>query len=124
MFSKKIAPIKPDAILIDQFAEKSTYYRYLAKEASVVREDVFFATKAEGLHLSVAAASIIARFRFVEAFREMEKELGLAIPKGASSKVDQVAADVIDTKGEATLQHYTKWHFANTDKARNLSRRS
>nr|WP_281368047.1 ribonuclease HIII [Listeria rustica] len=121
---KKIEPIKPDAILIDQFAEKNTYYRYLAKEASIVREDVFFATKAEGLHLSVAAASIIARSRFVEAFREMERELGLQIPKGAGSKVDQVAADILDTKGAETLQRYTKWHFANTDKARKLSRRN
>ncbi|MBC8862740.1 ribonuclease HIII, partial [Escherichia coli] len=62
---KKLAPIKPEAILIDQFAEKNTYYRYLAKEPSIIREDVFFATKAEGLHLSVAAASIIARYNFV-----------------------------------------------------------
>lgn len=120
----KIQPIKPDAILIDQFAEKNTYYRYLAKEPSIVREDVFFATKAEGLHLSVAAASIIARSRFVEAFHEMERELGISIPKGASSKVDQIAANIIDTKGIATLQQYVKWHFANTDKAKRLSHTS
>ncbi|MBC1499889.1 ribonuclease HIII [Listeria weihenstephanensis] len=120
----KIEPIKPDAILIDQFAEKNTYYRYLAKEPTVVRENVFFATKAEGLHLAVAAASIIARSRFVEAFREMELELGLSIPKGAGARVDQVAADILDSKGEVTLQKYTKWHFANTTKAKNLSRRS
>ncbi|MBC8830918.1 ribonuclease HIII, partial [Escherichia coli] len=37
---KKLAPVKPEAILIDQFAEKNTYYRYLAKEPSIIREDV------------------------------------------------------------------------------------
>ncbi|EHT7836672.1 ribonuclease HIII [Listeria monocytogenes] len=114
---KKLAPNKPEAILIDQFAEKNTYYRYLAKEPSIIREDVFFATKAEGLHLSVAAASIIARYKFVQAFDAMSKEVGIPLPKGAGPHVDAVAAEIIERFGLETLAKYTKQHFANTEKA-------
>ncbi|WP_088815307.1 MULTISPECIES: ribonuclease HIII [Listeria] len=119
---RRMWPAQPEAILIDQFAEKNTYYRYLAKESDVVREHVYFATKAEGLHLSVAAASIIARYKFVEAFSEMEQELHMPLTKGAGAKVDQVAAQIIKTYGEATLEKYTKKHFANTEKAKRLAR--
>ncbi|STY35317.1 Ribonuclease HIII [Listeria fleischmannii subsp. coloradonensis] len=119
---RRMWPEEPDAILIDQFAEKNTYYRYLAKESDVVRDKVFFATKAEGLHLSVAAASIIARYKFVQAFFEMETELKMPLTKGAGPKVDQVAAQIIKKYGTATLEKYTKKHFANTEKANRLAR--
>ncbi|WP_270995028.1 ribonuclease HIII [Listeria seeligeri] len=120
---KKIAPTKPEAILIDQFAEKNTYYRYLAKEPTIIRENVFFATKAEGLHLSVAAASIIARYKFVQAFEEMSREVGILLPKGAGPHVDTVAAEIIERFGMETLAKYTKKHFANTEKALKIAKK-
>ncbi|WP_099221429.1 ribonuclease HIII [Listeria costaricensis] len=120
---KRIAPERPQAILIDQFAEKNTYYRYLAHETEIVREDVFFATKAEGLHLSVAASSIIARYKFVEAFSAMERELGRPLTKGAGAKVDQTAAQIIRAFGPEKLAQYTKQHFANTEKAMKLAQK-
>ncbi|HZG70640.1 MAG TPA: ribonuclease HIII, partial [Chondromyces sp.] len=58
---EKIAPEKPEAILIDQFAEKATYYRYLEGQRHICKEDVYFSTKGESVHIAVAAASIIAR---------------------------------------------------------------
>ncbi|MHC5252124.1 ribonuclease HIII [Listeria kieliensis] len=119
----RIAPTRPEAILIDQFAEKNAYYRYLANEREIVREDVYFATKAEGLHLSVAAASIIARYKFVQIFAEIEHELGMTLTKGAGAKVDQEAAQIIARYGLDTLHQYTKEHFANTDKAIRLARK-
>ncbi|WP_163653644.1 ribonuclease HIII [Listeria sp. PSOL-1] len=119
---KRIYPEKPEAILIDQFAEKNTYYRYLTEEPEIIREDVYFATKAEGLHLAVAAASIIARYKFVEAFLEMERELGMPLTKGAGSRVDQVAAEIIKRYGLETLSKYTKQHFANTEKAKQIAK--
>ncbi|EAL10482.1 ribonuclease HIII, putative [Listeria monocytogenes str. 4b H7858] len=78
---------------------------------------MFFATKAEGLHLSVAAASIIARYKFVQAFDAMSKEVGIPLPKGAGPHVDAVAAEIIERFGLETLAKYTKQHFANTEKA-------
>lgn len=117
---QKMGDVKPDHILIDQFAERGVYYNYLKDESEVVRENVVLATKAEGLHLSVAAASILARVAFLEEMDRMSAEVGTPLPKGAGSKVDEIAAKIIIKHGEDTLKTITKWHFANLEKAREL----
>ena len=69
----KMAPTKPEGVLIDQFTQPDTYYKYLAKQKQVQRENVYFATKGESVHLAVAAASILARYSFVKQFNELSK---------------------------------------------------
>ncbi|WP_197277514.1 ribonuclease HIII [Bacillus sp. FJAT-27245] len=113
----KIAPEKPEAILVDQFAKPEIYYAHLRGQKKVVRENVFFSTKAEGLHLSVAAASILARYAFIRHFEKLGEEAGFTIPKGAGAKVDEAAAKLILAKGQSALPHFVKLHFANTQKA-------
>ena len=49
-----MAPTKPEGVLIDQFTQPDTYYKYLAKQKQVQRENVYFATKGESVHLAVA----------------------------------------------------------------------
>lgn len=116
----KIAPEKPEAILIDQFAKEEVYYQYLKGQKVIQRENVFFSTKAESVHLAVAAASILARYAFVQHFDKLSKEAGFIIPKGAGAQVDVAAAKLIKTKGKDSLPHFVKLHFANTEKAWNL----
>lgn len=116
----KMAPEKPVYILIDQFAERETYYKHLQQEQEIIRENVLFATKAEQLHIAVAAASILARDAFLKEMEKLGETVGLTIRKGASAKVDQMAAKIWKSHGEATLRSMTKWHFANTEKARKL----
>jgi ribonuclease HIII len=113
----KIAPEKPEAILIDQFAKEEVYYQYLKGQKVIQRENVFFSTKAESVHLAVAAASILARYAFVQHFDKLSKEAGFIIPKGAGAQVDVAAAKLIQTKGKDSLPHFVKLHFANTEKA-------
>lgn len=117
---RKLKDEKPDYILIDQFAERGVYYNYLKNESEVVRENVLLATKAEGLHLSVAAASVLARVAFLEEMDRMSASVGMTLPKGAGPKVDEVAAKILLKHGEDKLKTITKWHFANLDKARKL----
>ncbi|MFK2824578.1 ribonuclease HIII [Bacillus sp. B190/17] len=117
---EKILPERPEAVLIDQFAEESTYYRYLKDQKRVFQENVFFSTKGESIHLSVAAASIIARYAFVKQMDKLSSEAGFTIPKGAGSQVDAAAARLIREKGEDALLYFTKKHFANTEKAKKL----
>ncbi|WP_228619118.1 ribonuclease HIII [Exiguobacterium sp.] len=112
---------KPDAILIDQFAEKNVYYRHLSAEAAVVKDDVFFSTKAEGLHVAVAAASILARAFFLKEMDRLSQTTGITLPKGAGAKVDEVAATIIKQHGIEKLNEIAKVHFANTKKAVRLS---
>ncbi|MDQ0215453.1 ribonuclease HIII [Oikeobacillus pervagus] len=120
---KKISPEKPDAILIDQFAEKTTYFRYLQNQKEVCRENVYFSTKGESVHLSVAAASILARYAFVKEFDKLSKEAGFTLPKGAGKQVDEAGARLILQKGEECLLKFTKHHFANTQKAKAIVRK-
>lgn len=117
---RKMDPVKPDAILIDQFAERGIYYNHIKTEKEIVRENVLFSTKAEGLHVSVACASIIARVAFLEEMDRMGAEVGMTLPKGAGKIVDEVAAKILLKHGEEYLGKVTKRHFANTVKARGL----
>lgn len=117
----KIAPTVPDYILIDQFAERDVYYRHIQKEKEIVRDNVLFSTKAEQLHVAVAAASILARVAFLKEMDKISKDMNITIPKGASNKVDEIAAKILLTKGEQALQNITKWHFANTEKAKKIA---
>ncbi len=112
---------KPEAILIDQFAEKSVYYKHLAGVVNPVRENVYFSTKAEQLHVAVAASSIIARAIFLKEMDKLSETTGVVIPKGAGAKVDQVAASLILRYGADKLRDWTKAHFANTKKAQQLA---
>ncbi|MDQ0157369.1 ribonuclease HIII [Robertmurraya andreesenii] len=117
---EKIAPEKPEAVLIDEFAKENVYYQHLRGQSIVHRENVYFSTKAEGIHLAVAAASIIARYAFVRHFEHLSARAGFTLPKGAGPAVDKAAARLILEKGEAVLPHFVKYHFANTEKARRM----
>ncbi|MBT2686497.1 ribonuclease HIII [Bacillus sp. ISL-37] len=119
---EKIAPEKPEAILIDEFAKEQIYYAHLKGQKKIIRENVLFSTKAEGIHLGVAAASMIARYAFVRHFENLSKRAGFTIPKGAGAAVDKAAARLILDKGIDVLPEFVKLHFANTEKAKKIAR--
>ena len=108
----------PSFRIIDQFTPKDTYYRYLSDEKQVIG-GLTFVTKAEDKYLSVGCASIIARYIFLQQWEKMEKKYNLKIPKGASSKVDEVAKQFILKYGLEELNKVAKVHFKNTAKALN-----
>lgn len=84
--------------MIDQFAEPGVYFNHL-KGRDIVRERTYFSTKAEGIHLSVAAASIIARYSFLMEMDKLSREAGMTLPKGAGPHVDEAAAKLILKRG-------------------------
>lgn len=118
---RKMNGEKPDYILIDQFAERGIYYNHIKNEHEIVRENVLFSTKAEGLHVAVAAASIIARVAFLEEMDRLSAIAGVTLPKGAGRGVDEAAARILLKNGEAVLKSMTKWHFANAEKAKKIA---
>ncbi len=118
---EKIAPEKPEAILIDQFVQPSTYFQHIKGQKTIARENVYFSTKAEGIHLAVAAASILARYAFIQYIDKLSAAAGFKIPKGAGALVDEAAAKLILQKGRDSLGSFVKLHFANTEKAMALA---
>ncbi|MGM9927886.1 MAG: ribonuclease HIII [Bacillus sp. (in: firmicutes)] len=117
---EKIKPVEAQGILIDQFAKPDVFFGYLKGQEIFSAKNIYFSTGGESIHVSVAAASILARAAFVKKFEELSKEAGFVIPKGAGPAVDQAAAKLIKAKGTDCLPKFTKLHFANTDKAKKL----
>ncbi|MBU9714301.1 ribonuclease HIII [Evansella tamaricis] len=113
-----------EGVLVDQFVQPERYFEYIKTKGYKwgSRTPLYFATKAENLHPAVAAASVLARYSFLKEMDKLESEIGLPLPKGAGSKVDQAAKLILEHKGKDVLYSCTKWHFANTKKVmgRNL----
>lgn len=102
-------------VILDQFCTPQLYYNYLKDETLVFR-DIEFHTKAESVHLSVAAASIIARYAFLVKMKQYSQKLGMNLPKGAGKEVDEAVKNIFDKKGVKNLNLVTKMNFKNVTK--------
>lgn len=110
---------KSDYIIVDEFAKDYLYYNYLKDVPNVVR-NITFLTKGETKSLSVACASVISRFIFLKEMNKLSNEIGISLPKGASSSVDNIAKKIIDKYGFDKLNDIAKLNFKNTDKIKEL----
>ena len=80
--------------IVDQFAEKYVYYNYLRGRNDIVT-GITFLTKAEDKNLSVACGAVISRYIFLTEMDKLSEKLGLEIPKGAGTKVDEIGAEIV-----------------------------
>jgi ribonuclease HIII len=102
-------------VIVDQFCTPQLYFNYI-KEETLIYRDIDFHTKAEQVHLSVAAASIIARYAFLVKMNEYGKKLGLELIKGASKDVDDQLRHLVKLKGNQILPLVAKVNFKNVTK--------
>jgi ribonuclease HIII len=70
--------------------------------------------------LAVAAASILARNEFVTRLERMEKQYGVALPKGASSAVEAAAREFLAKHGAENLGKVAKTHFRTAFRVQGL----
>jgi ribonuclease HIII len=101
---------RPDCprALSDQFANPRLIKRALMKKGRGILLEQ--RTKAES-DPAVAAASILARERFIDWLRSSGKEFGRELPRGASAQVKTVAAELVAVHGPAVLTRVAKTHF-------------
>ena len=108
----------PVRAISDQFAaSKETVARALlplGREIELIQKH-----RAEE-DLAVAAASILARAEFIDRLAKLERELGLALPRGASSIVDKAARELVEVKGSDGLSKVAKMHFRTAFRAQGL----
>jgi len=108
----------PVRAISDQFASsKETVARALmtlGREVELVQKH-----RAEE-DLAVAAASILARHEFVTRLAALEKEFGMALPRGASVAVDAAAKEFIGRHGVSSLPKVAKMHFRTALRAQGL----
>ncbi|WEG13932.1 ribonuclease HIII [Pullulanibacillus sp. KACC 23026] len=119
----KITEAPLDGYLVDQFATPDLYFKSLKEKRRPLDRPIYFKTKGESVHLSVAAASIIARYAFIKEMDKLSEECGMTLPKGAGAHVDEAGARLIKLKGEDYLSKVAKLHFSNADRARALAKR-
>ena len=106
---------RPDCprALSDQFARPEV----LAKALKAQRIDIKLEqrTKAES-DVAVAAASILARERFVDWIEKTSAASGIDLPLGASEAVVEAGRQLIARHGEGSLVKAAKYHFRTTGK--------
>jgi ribonuclease HIII len=103
-------PECPQAIS-DQFANPAVLQRALGERGKTI--ELIQRTKAES-DPAVAAASILAREKFVNWLRENSQRLGLDLPKGASEGVKLAAKSLVARLGANALAGVAKMHFKTT----------
>lgn len=104
---------KYDYIIVDEFAKENRYYEYI-KDSTNIQRGITFMTKAEDKCLSVACASIISRYLFIQEFDKLSDELHIPLPKGAGSEVDKIGQEIVEKYGEEKLFSCAKLNFMNT----------
>ncbi|MCG3134169.1 MAG: Ribonuclease HIII [Planctomycetes bacterium] len=71
-------------------------------------------------HPAVAAASVLARARFLRELKRLGDACGRKLPKGAGTPVDVVAREIFRAEGIEGLRKVAKVHFKTTLKAQGL----
>ncbi|MBU8902556.1 MAG: ribonuclease HIII [Victivallales bacterium] len=95
-------------VLSDKFAAEHLIKNALQERGRTI--NMRQKTKAES-DIAVAAASILARDRFLWAMENLSKDAGLELPKGAGAKVSQIAEKIAREQGIESLDNLVKLHF-------------
>jgi len=94
--------------LSDQFARKDVLERELSRH----NVDIVLQQRTKGeSDVAVAAASILARERFVKWISEASAKSGIKIPLGAGPHVVDAARELMAAHGESILPKVAKMHF-------------
>jgi ribonuclease HIII len=107
---ENLAELKPGCprALSDQFANPRLIERSLMERGKTIKLEQ--RTKAES-DLAVAAASILARERFIDWMDRAGKAQGKTIPRGASAQVKKIAREIVAERGREILPQLAKMHF-------------
>lgn len=103
-----------NSIIVDKFGNENDVKRYFDKSHS---EAKFICIPRGESQTVVAAASIIARDRFVREMSILSDNIGEDIPFGAGPQVVDFAKDFIRKYGPDKLSEYAKTHFSTASQA-------
>ncbi len=111
-----------DLLIIDQFSNASSiqkYYQKLGKSSfdlKPFKANLKLVEKGEMEHVSVAAASILARAYFINYMSKQNKEWDTVFPLGTNSIVEDFAVKFVDLNGFDSLDKVAKLSFKTTEK--------
>ena len=107
---ENLCALRPDCprALSDKFADVRVLERALMEKGRTIRLDQ--RTKAES-DFAVAAASILAREKFISWLDATGSRLGVTLPRGVSAAVKEAARGMVQTGGREALAAVAKMHF-------------
>lgn len=108
-----LAKVSCKRVIVDQFANKSAVLNALMKKGR--RIEIEQRPRAEQ-DIVVAAASVVARGKFLSRLQRLSELHGVELPKGASQKVIEVGRQFIEKRGIQQLARVAKLHFGTTQK--------
>lgn len=100
-----------DLAIADQFGDQQLILDALQEKGKHIR--LVQRTQAEA-DLAVAAASILARAKYLQRLSKLSQELDIGLPKGASPAVELAGRMVIKKYGQDRLHTVAKLHFKTT----------
>ncbi len=106
----EIAPAK--LVISDQFADPAGLRRSLFEKGRAV--ELRSMVRAES-DLAVAAASVLARAEFLNRLKQLGEQIGMELPKGASSLVLDAGVRLVRAQGPDSLRQVAKLHFKTRD---------
>lgn len=96
--------------LIDQFTLSNTIIELLKQKFPSVE---FRQQPRAEADMAVAAASILARARFLQTMEHLTQKAGINLQKGGGSEATKCAKILAEKFGRDSLKDYVKLHFAN-----------
>jgi ribonuclease HIII len=107
---ENLCQLRPECprALSDKFADVRVLQRAIMGKGRTLSLEQ--RTKAES-DFAVAAASILAREKFIDWLDTAGKRLGVSLPRGVSTLVKEAARKVIETAGRDALGTVAKMHF-------------
>lgn len=106
-----LTKVECQTAIADQFADESFIQNKLQEKGR--RLKLIQMPKAEE-NIAVAAASIIARARFLEKLNKLSSEYKITLPKGVSISVVNSAKKIVSEHGKDCLRKVAKLHFKTT----------
>ena len=102
-----------DLAIIDKFGDDAYVHAALQEKGREIK--VIQQTHAEA-DIAVAAASILARARFVQYMEQLSQKVGKTLPKGASDpSIVKIGQELVAEYGKDILNEVAKLHFKTTD---------
>ena len=106
-----LSKVECNIAIADQFANENFILSKLQERGKKIK--LIQMHKAEQ-NIAVAAASILARARFLEKLAKLSNEFNIELPKGASQKVIENAKEFVKMHGKESLRKVAKLHFKTT----------
>ncbi len=110
----------PEAnVVVDRFGDERLIADRLRTRLGHAPKNLLQVPRAEA-HPVVAAASVVARVRFVEGFKDCETESGTDLHKGGGEPVDVAARRAFAIGGKDLMARIAKLHFKNSERVHGL----